>query len=231
MLYSDLTLEQQEAIIAYCENNNIEPTPENLDMQANNFDNAVNSVLVMGEITGVVGGFTARQLINYTRNQIINNMFTNALAMAKQYDQNLMKVNYNSVCSPLCLHWQNKIYWVSQPVEGLEQLEEHVWKGKASQSHGNLYHPNCRHQLYAYFPGESDPPEDKPLPTEEDYKLSQQVNYTNRTKKKYYKRKETARLTGNGSYEKQKNNWKKWVDLEKQQVALYESRLQELNKL
>lgn len=219
MQFVDLAIEVQNAILEYCRRNFIEPSEEKLNSLAQIFDSAVEEVLVVGGVTGVIGGYSTSQLLQSTRSEILNNMVTQALDMAEKYEQNLMIINYNSIASPLCAKWQNKIYYIYEPVDNYKKLDDNIWHGKKNTSGGNLFHPNCRHQMYAYFPGESDPPLDADEPTQKDYELQQELNYIKRNKKKYYKRKETARLTNNSSYTKQKDNWKRWCARENEFVA------------
>lgn len=210
MQFVDLAIEVQNAILEYCRRNFMEPSEEVLNSLAQIFDSAVDEVLVVGEITGVIGGYSTSQLLSSTRSEILNNMVTQALDMAEKYEQNLMIINYNSIASPLCAKWQDKIYYIYEPVDNYKKLDDNIWHGKKNTSGGNLFHPNCRHQMYAYFPGESDPPKDLEEPNEEDYKLQQELNYIKRNERKYYERKSVAKKTGNSSYEKQNNNWKNW---------------------
>lgn len=224
MTYDELDQEQQQALEAFLIARGIETTVENLDIIAQAFDEIVKTTLIVGEVSGVVGGIKTKEFIEFTRNELVNQMLDQALSMAKVYDQNLMKVSYNSKSSPLCIHRQNKVYWTIRPEGGYDPLEPEIWQYSNGVRTGGLFHPNCRHQLYAYFPGESDQVEQNPLSDKqiaENYKISQEANYIKRTKQKYYRNKQIAKGTNNGSYKHYNELHKKWVAREKDFKALH----------
>lgn len=139
MEFVDLPIEVQNAILEYCRRNFIEPLEETLNSLAEVFDSAVEEVLVVGEITGVIGGYSTSQLLSSTRSEILNNMVTQALDMAEKYEQNLMIINYNSIASPLCAKWQDKIYYIYEPVDDYKKLDDNIWHGKKNTSGGSLF--------------------------------------------------------------------------------------------
>lgn len=219
MTYEELSEEQQFALEAFLLYRGLEVTKEGLEVLAKTFDELVKTTLIVGEVSGVIGGITTSEFVKFTRIELTNKMLDQALSMAYAYDQNLMKVNYTQKASPLCIHRQNKVYWVTTPVGNYEQLQPEIWDYSGGVATGGLFHPNCYHQLYAYFPGESDPVNENPLPDEviaENYRLAQEANYIKRTKQKYYRQKQIAKGTDNGSYDNYNNLHKKWVDKEKQ---------------
>lgn len=216
--FEDLSEEVQKAIKSFCDRMNIEKLPENLDNLANKYDTQVYEEVVKVSTIGVIGGVTARQFISHTRNEIIKKMVDNSLKMAEEYGQNLMKVSHNKVVSPLCVKYQNRIYWTIEPFANYVELDTVMfWRGGNGDT--GLFHPYCRHQMYAYFPGESDPPiEDNRTLAEidEEYKLQQELNYIKRNKKQWYTRKEKARITNSPHKDYETKKWKEWTAREKQ---------------
>lgn len=214
MVFEQLSSDAQKAINEYCKNNNIEPTEEKLNELATFYDDFFYSEMVVTGATGVVAGYTTSQFITYTRNQILQNMLNQALEMAALYEQNLMKVSHNQVVSDLCRPFQNKIYWTIKEVKGYKELEPALWR-----SNGGLFHPNCRHQIYAYIPNESDPPVVDERSAEEIkqlYKDQQWANYLKRNKDKWRNRKDLAKSLENSGYPYEKDKWKEWVAREKE---------------
>lgn len=149
------------------------------------------------------------------KTRIINNMLDNVLNDAAEFGHNLMIVSHNMTASPLCINRQNKIYWTIYQEEDYTQLDPELWKNG-----GGLFHPNCRHTINAYFPGESLPPVKERLSKSQQealYKQSQKQAYIKRNKKKYYDRKERARLLNNKeAYEHNMKYWRKWNAIEKE---------------
>lgn len=96
-------------------------------------------------------------------------------------------VSNHSNCSELCLPWQGKVY-----------IDDVYSGGKASDGPypllstamaGGLFHPNCRHNMTTYVPGQSRLPEPvdntKALAS---YKQEQQQRYMERQVRKYKRR-------------------------------------------
>lgn len=219
--YEQLNEEQKQAVDAFCERNGI-TLQEKIEQIASTYFNAVKEVLVNAVLVGAVAGYTARQFIELTRDELIQNMLNDALELARSYEQNLMKVSYNTRSSHLCATAQNKIYYLLYPEDpAVGLLDDYICSRKGDNKPENyyktgrsLFHKNCLHQLYAYFPGESDPVVEPELSEKEllaNEALAQELNYINREAKKYYERKEIARKTDNPSYEKNKDLWKKWT--------------------
>lgn len=212
-MYNQLSKADQDAIMVYLQRNGIEPTKENLDQHAKRYDDIIYKEVIASSTYGLVAGISSKQFVQFTRNEIVENMLGNALSMAGKYGQNLMIVSYNTSASPLCINRQNKVYWTIEKEDNYEELAPQLWANG-----GGLFHPNCRHQIYAYFKDESDPPE-KELPKsdiEDNYNLTQQKNYVNRNKKQWYARKEKARLTDSPHQAYETAKWKEWVARSKQ---------------
>jgi hypothetical protein len=146
-------------------------------------------------------------------------MLDSVLDDAKEYDQNLMKINYNTIASPLCINRQNKVYWTIKPEGNYTELDPELWRNG-----GGLFHPNCRHYIVAYFEGESDPVVEDVKSFEQneiDYNLQQELNYIKRNKNKWYKRKEVARLTNSPHQAYETKKWKEWVARQNNFIAIH----------
>lgn len=207
-MYNQLSKQDQDAIMAYLQRNGIEPTEDNLNTYAKKYDDIIYKEVITSPTYGLVAGISSKQFVQHTRNELIQNMVGNALSMAGKYGQNLMIVSYNTDASPLCINRQNKVYWTIREEDNFGELAPQLWVNG-----GGLFHDWCKHQIYAYFDGESAPPEDE-LPKsdiEDNYNLTQQINYVNRNKKQWYARKEKARLTQSPHQAYETAKWKEWT--------------------
>jgi hypothetical protein len=226
MTFNELSKDQQESILAYAERAGIDTNDiDQLNELANKYDNLVYTTLVTQPASaGILAGYRTKNFINQTKNEIINTMLDNSISRAIEYDQNLMIINRNEVVSPLCAPYQNKIYWTIRPEGNYPELDPALWKNQSGKGRKGLFHPNCRHYINAYFPGESDPPEDYVVDKkkeEEDYKLQQELNYIKRNKKKWYARKERARLTESPHQAYETKKWKEWTTRQNEFISLH----------
>lgn len=142
------------------------------------------------------------------KNKIINNMVDSELSACKEYGHNLVKINFNSKCSPLCINRQNRIYWTLVTDPNYSELDPELFKNG-----GGLFHPHCRHFMVAYFPNFSDPivPNVDKQQVANAYAKDQQIKYQKNTRKKYKQRMANAKATGNTqAYEYNKKLWNKW---------------------
>lgn len=142
------------------------------------------------------------------KNEIINNMLDAEMEALEEYGHNLVKINFNSTCSPMCINRQNRIYWVKTNDPNYSPLDPELFKNG-----GGLFHPHCRHYIVAYFEGETDPvvsPVDK-QEVANNYKVDQQIKYQKRTRQKYRKRMAQAKAVGdNVTYQRNLKLWRKW---------------------
>lgn len=142
------------------------------------------------------------------KNNIINNMLDSQMAALDEYEHNLVKINYNSVCSPMCINRQNRIYWTKINDPNYSPLDPELFKNG-----GGLFHPHCRHYIVAYFPGESDPvvsPVDKQAVANA-YAEDQKIKYQKRVRKKYKQRMAQAKAVGDiNAYNYNLKLWRKW---------------------
>lgn len=145
---------------------------------------------------------------------ILNTMQNELFQAMEEFDHDLVIINYNVVCSPLCINRQNKIYWYNKPNLKYPELAPELWTNG-----GGLFHPHCRHYINAYFEGFSDKPVIPKLSEKERNKLyekDQARKYATRNKKKYYERMQKAKAMDLGdSYAQNRILYKKWLERSK----------------
>lgn len=170
-----MTKQEELALQTYCANNYIEYN-ENVIAQ---FNDLKNIYLITSAPTY---GMTIEQQVQMTSNQILNDMLDEVFNSLDEYEENLVIISNNAWASHLCIHRQGKVYWVKKPQPPYTKLEPELWR-----SGGGLFHPNCRHNMSVYFPGQSDPPTKINSISEQEslYKKQQQDRYRYRQKRKW----------------------------------------------
>lgn len=96
-------------------------------------------------------------------------------------------VSAHSNCSDLCLPWQGKVYIDDVYSGGMASDGPYPLLSKAMAA--GLFHPNCRHNMTTFIPGQSRLPE--PVDDEEaqsNYKAEQKQRYMERQVRKYKRR-------------------------------------------
>ena len=213
-MYNDLTFEKQEIIYNYGLKKGYDVNnPDVLDELAIQYFDLINVNLVNEVPPVYLSGakITTSSLVSKTQNEIIDLMYADTKKNLQEYQENLVKVSSNSKASPLCVHAQGQVYWVYENDPKYERLDDHTYQGGGSSD--QLFHPNCRHNMSVYFPGYSD----EPLGTgnvnsaNNDYQIDQNEKYINRNAKKWYDKKERARLTNDPKYEYYNKKHKEWV--------------------
>lgn len=84
------------------------------------------------------------------KTSIANDLLDNTLNLMKEYEYDLVFVSYLGDSSDLCSDYQNKVYSISGNSEKYPPLDDALW-----ENGGGLLHPNCRHFIDPYFPGET----------------------------------------------------------------------------
>lgn len=183
----------------------------------NIIDEIIKNSLINQDILFAINGKTTNlenYIVDKSKKEILKNMTNQLNNRLEEYNHNLVIVSYNSFASPLCINRQNRVYYTQNgyPNEEYSPLEPELWINE-----GGLFHPNCRHFISPYFPGESDDPIDNVKNTKETfgYDKQQKLNSVKRTKEKYYKKMLTSKRLENSSYTQNKKLYDKWKNEEK----------------
>jgi hypothetical protein len=81
-----------------------------------------------------------------------------ALNRYEEYGYDLVRVSQHAMSCPICEPWEGEILSQSGENENYPSLDEAVNDG--------LFHPNCAHDVSPYFPGQSEPLEQRAHPDE-----------------------------------------------------------------
>lgn len=142
------------------------------------------------------------------------NFFENAI----ENKQNLVYTNYFDDCSPLCIDYQNDVFYTIRPESGYRYFREALW-----ENGGGIGHPNCRH-IFSPFTGNE--LNKNPL-SKEEISENYKVDQSEKQKLRYYEKK-AQKTEEKVKYTKRKNKKIKPKTKNKDfvQIERYQSRLQ-----
>lgn len=136
----------------------------------------------------------------------------------KEWGESLVLVSQYLQCSPLCIHWQGKVYIDDVYSAGKKGDGDYPLLSLAIGSRGNqLFHPNCRHTMSTFFTGISEKP--KPMAREQiegAYEKAQKEVYIERNIKKYQRLKEGS--TDKSNIDKYRIKEKEWKAKKKELI-------------
>lgn len=96
----------------------------------------------------------------------------------------LVRVSSHTATCSLCQPWQGEILIddvFSHPSEDFLQINSNKYKSVSESIKAGLFHPNCRHTLYTYFPNDREPTVASPEESARLYKAEQKLRALERS--------------------------------------------------
>lgn len=210
--YYSLDFEDQKKIDKVLEEENLELEELN-QYTINNYirNSVITNFLIEGTIAVLLSNGIQYQYDQFVkskyRTSIANDLLDNTFAEMEENDIDLCFSTYLSDSSTLCRPFQNRVYGVHKEIGEYSNIDDALWKNG-----GGLLHPNCRHHIDPYFPGDSlmenDPLNENEIKKNEE--LRNEYVYSNRN---YFDWKEKERIAkeagiNNSYYKKKSQEWK-----------------------
>lgn len=209
-MYDDLNDSEKQAIDAYLINNGIELTIENKNLYAQSYVSVQTAILIDGVVEDIK---KITPIIEETRELVVNRILEDTLALMEEYEQTLIYVNHNSICSPLCQKAQGNVYSTENNDPNFPFLDDYTFRANGWKKYKALFHRNCRHWVSAYIDGEELPQKEDLTKKEYDelYKQNQGLAYLTRNKELWKNKFNNASRLNNQNkkyYQKKFDEWK-----------------------